>query len=820
VAVTFRQGDRGTTGSARTISTVADNTLGLSGTVSGNVGDMIELSGTGGAGNDGVYTVVEFVGGSPSATVRVRPTPNATSGGTAQMRTRTNTNTGRTIAASTISDVTPIGENLAVVTVVGATFRDLYQIRPNDRLAISGATGISMDTSGGTNPGGAPTFAFATGPDTIQRSAGDWTSDGFQVGDHVVVTGTVSNNGTHGPISGFTTTATHNDTLQIGSTLTAEGPLAATITSGTALTFTAGTPHKITRSRGSWIDEGFQVDQFVTVTGTASNSGRKGPITAITDTVIDMTAGLAAEGPVVTTAATADPDNNGGWFLHGDPLSNDRIVVRAPDGGPGLSAGSDGTLALRHGITRITVDNEADMDFAELTGDPALTFTTGTPDKLVRDAGSWVDDGFATGQTVHIDGNLTVDANNVNNAVITGISTTTITNDTLEFAGGTFSAGSTISTGGWVETPGITWNWIRENATPATAPNNFFGSGEIRDYVRRFTPGARYGVTIAGVGRVDMDFSSRSQDCVWSSQNEVMINDRQTSPGSGGDAPNGGNRLSYTYTPNGANINQVRLGRQIGDEFSAKQGSTNHGVRFHDSGRWRSYGSYTDTFGPQFQNNDDDHEFTASIVRDSYRFDGDNLRIHASIFYGTSPFLLLGSISESVALIVSSATTVAAITSTITLDQLLMGADAKNAWGSSGNITMLDPLVDISFPDYSSTGGSLSYRYNPSFVSAGAPSEVGIPLENMVVKVFEISSAGAEVEVFTGTTNSSGKLNGGAGTNLRREDSAGNLYTHRLLLEGPGVRRINAPFTMVAPVLGDLNVATLTPNWEGEFESQ
>lgn len=143
---------------------------------------------------------------------------------------------------------------------------------------------------------GAPTLTFAevgTTGDTITRSSGSWISDGFAVGDIVTVSGSSSNNVT-GPIASLTATV-----ITLGSTdLNAEGPVSGcSVVAYEGLTFAevGGTGDTITRSRGSWLDDGFRVGDEVTIDGTASNDVI-GTIAALTSTTITLDdTDLAAE---------------------------------------------------------------------------------------------------------------------------------------------------------------------------------------------------------------------------------------------------------------------------------------------------------------------------------------------------------------------------------------------------------------------------------------------------------------------------------------------------------------------------------------------
>lgn len=141
---------------------------------------------------------------------------------------------------------------------------------------------------------GNPSLTFAevgaTG-DTITRSAGSWISDGFVVGDTITVTGSLSNNVT-GTIASLSATVITLGTLD----LAAEGPSAGiTVASTPTLTFAevGATGDTLTRSRGSWLDDGFRVGDLVTIAGTASNN-------------FTASAGIATITALVITFGTTD----------------------------------------------------------------------------------------------------------------------------------------------------------------------------------------------------------------------------------------------------------------------------------------------------------------------------------------------------------------------------------------------------------------------------------------------------------------------------------------------------------------------------------
>lgn len=153
---------------------------------------------------------------------------------------------------------------------------------------------------------GNPTLTFAevgsTG-DTVTRSAGSWLADGYHVGDTATFAGTASNN-VSGPIAALTDTV-----LTYGTTdLAAEVVSNVTGTAAPTLTFAevGSTGDTLTRSRGSWLDDGFRAGYVPTISGTASNNvtGAIASLTALTITfgTTDLAAEVIADTPVTITA--------------------------------------------------------------------------------------------------------------------------------------------------------------------------------------------------------------------------------------------------------------------------------------------------------------------------------------------------------------------------------------------------------------------------------------------------------------------------------------------------------------------------------------
>lgn len=77
-----------------------------------------------------------------------------------------------------------------------------------------------------------------------------------------------------------------------------------------SLTFAAA-GHTITRSSGSFISDGFQIGQTVTVAGSASNNGNLGALTGVSATVLTFGAGVVNEGPNSTAVQVSSSQSFG-----------------------------------------------------------------------------------------------------------------------------------------------------------------------------------------------------------------------------------------------------------------------------------------------------------------------------------------------------------------------------------------------------------------------------------------------------------------------------------------------------------------------------
>lgn len=165
---------------------------------------------------------------------------------------------------------------------------------------------------------GAPALTFAevgASGDTITRSTGSWLADGFRDGDTIAVTGSASNN-----VTGVVATVT-DLVLTMGTTdLAAEVTSAATVLGSPTLTFAevGATADTITRSRGSWLTDGFRVGDTITVLGTASNNVT-GALAGVSATVLTMgTTDLAAESIGSTLVTITGGETKSAWMARID----------------------------------------------------------------------------------------------------------------------------------------------------------------------------------------------------------------------------------------------------------------------------------------------------------------------------------------------------------------------------------------------------------------------------------------------------------------------------------------------------------------------
>ena len=244
------------------------------------------------------------------------------------------------------------------------------------------------------------------------------------------------------------------DVVKAEPALTAANPPSAALTGAPTLNFAssaalAGNPEltfadngsadTITRQDGSWIDEGFEKDRSITVSGSGGNDGTY-TISSVEADVLTLTSAdqLMDEGLVQNVSVTMDgtisrgagPGNS--WIEDGFQTGQ-IVMIGGTDDNNGtflIMAVTDEVLALD---ARAELEDESLSEDVEITGDAVvrlsgdasfeidagLTFTgdltfadNGTNDTITRDDGSsWSDDNFQAGMSVAVAG--TTDNNKI-----------------------------------------------------------------------------------------------------------------------------------------------------------------------------------------------------------------------------------------------------------------------------------------------------------------------------------------------------------------------------------------------------------------------
>jgi hypothetical protein len=169
---------------------------------------------------------------------------------------------------------------------------------------------------------GSPTLTFAevggTG-DTVTRDSGSWTADGFVVGDTVTFVGTASNNVT-GPIASLSATVLTFGTTDLVAEVVSVST-GVTVVGGPTLTFAevGATGDTLTRSRGSFLVDGFRVGATIDSSGTASNNFTDAAITAVTATVLTLnTQDVVAESIRASLVTLTAGESKAEWMARVD----------------------------------------------------------------------------------------------------------------------------------------------------------------------------------------------------------------------------------------------------------------------------------------------------------------------------------------------------------------------------------------------------------------------------------------------------------------------------------------------------------------------
>jgi hypothetical protein len=235
-------------------------------------------------------------------------------------------------------------------------------------LIVDGELGASDEPAMTGAPG--LVFTRTAGEDTIVRGAGSWIADGFSAGSYIRVSGAGDLDGAYLIKSLTATTITLDAKTQLGGdNETAIGTVSATgvtishfIMTGSPKLAVAAADNTITRSTGSFVEDGFLVGQWVLVDGAGMNdsfykiSGFSGDgMVMYLDASSSRLAANATNLSGVTIRAVAEPavvvqgsvyplldiDVNG-WFLF-----DDVTIGRAEGSGSFLDDGFEAGQYLR-----------------------------------------------------------------------------------------------------------------------------------------------------------------------------------------------------------------------------------------------------------------------------------------------------------------------------------------------------------------------------------------------------------------------------------------------------------------------------------------
>ncbi len=153
-------------------------------------------------------------------------------------------------------------------------------------------------------------------------------------------------------------------------------------------------PELLTRDGGSWLDEGFAVNQTITLGGSASNNGAL-TVTAVTDLVLTVAETLTPEGSQTDLTATATVLPPTGLDLLTDyfvgVVDDDTITLHLDQ------------VAAKRGTALV------DISRPEMTLTTSVVIDDGPPGTLTRTVGSWLDEGFQAGYPIILSGSASND---------------------------------------------------------------------------------------------------------------------------------------------------------------------------------------------------------------------------------------------------------------------------------------------------------------------------------------------------------------------------------------------------------------------------
>src|SRR6185437_546693 len=236
-----------------------------------------------------------------------------------------------------------------------------------------------------------------------------WTANGFLVGQQIAISGSALNGTGKGLFTITHVTATVI-TLSAGDTIKAEASAA------TAETVTVRRAATITRTDalGSWINDGFIVGQAITVVGSTFNNtaaGQTFTIAAVTGNVITLSVGDAIrneaspgspETVTVKHDGTITRTDGGDWTADG--FAAGQLITVSGSAANSTAAGQTFKITtVTAGVITLSPANAIVTEGTSGTPE-TITVVANTAGTINRTTGSWIDDGFAIGQTIVVGG--------------------------------------------------------------------------------------------------------------------------------------------------------------------------------------------------------------------------------------------------------------------------------------------------------------------------------------------------------------------------------------------------------------------------------
>ena len=199
-------------------------------------------------------------------------------------------------------------------------------------------------------------------------------------------------------LDGDITAATDQITATAHGFTSGDGPYQLT-TAAPAILETPGivlstSPELLTRDAGSFLTEGFAVNQTVTLGGSASNNGAL-TVTAVTALVMTVAETITPEGSQTDLTLTASVE-----VPYGLDLATDYYV----------GVVDDDTYTLHtNQVDARNVSNAVDVALPFMTLLTSVVIDDGPPGTFTRTVGSWITDGFQVGEDIIVAGSASND---------------------------------------------------------------------------------------------------------------------------------------------------------------------------------------------------------------------------------------------------------------------------------------------------------------------------------------------------------------------------------------------------------------------------